>query len=100
MASKRPPPKNPSPPEQEGNGDDKRPRHRPQGRERQVHEDILERRWQGSPEPTPEKYRRALEQWKNLPGSIVRPATDHEAPGEAPPEPPADAPEGDRGSTS
>jgi len=30
----------------------------------------------GGPEPTPEAYTHALEQWKKLPGSIVRPPTD------------------------
>ena len=46
---------------------------RGEGREHQVHKEILERRMRGGPEPTPEAYARALEQWKNLPGSIVRP---------------------------
>jgi hypothetical protein len=81
MAGKKEPPKGPGRPKQEpGGGDDKRPRHRPEGREHEVHKEILERRWRGGPKPTPEHYRRALEQWKNLPGSIVRPPTDVGAP--------------------
>jgi hypothetical protein len=49
-----------------------------------VHQEILDRRWRGGPEPTPEDYQRALEEWKKLPGSIVRPPSDIK-----PPEPPA-----------
>jgi hypothetical protein len=64
-----------------------RPEHKPEGREHQVHEEILKRRMRGGPEPTPGDYARALEQWKNLPGSIVRPPTDVISP---PPEEPAD----------
>jgi hypothetical protein len=73
MASKPPrgsPRKEPRRPDQE------RPRHKPEGREHQVHKEILERRMRGGPEPTPDAYRRALEQWKKLPGSKVRPPTD------------------------
>jgi hypothetical protein len=90
MTDKRPPPpKNPNPPKPEPDeGDDRRPRHRPDGREHQVHRDILERRWRGGPEPTPEEYQRALEEWKKLPGSIVRPPSDIKLP-----EPPAPAPQ-------
>jgi hypothetical protein len=73
---KSPPPKGPDGPKQDPDGDAKRPRHRPQGREHQVHKEILERRWRGGPMPTPEDYQRAREEWKNLPGSIVRPPTD------------------------
>jgi hypothetical protein len=53
-----------------------RPKHKPEGREHQVHKEILARRMRGGPEPTPETYARALEQWKKLPGSVVRPPTD------------------------
>ena len=53
-----------------------KPQHRPEGREHQVHREILERRMRGGPEPTPEAYRRALEQWKKLPGSKIRPPSD------------------------
>jgi hypothetical protein len=61
-------------PDQEG------PNHKPEGGEHQVHKEILERRMTGGPKPTPDAYTRALEQWKNLPGSIVRPPTDVTAP--------------------
>jgi hypothetical protein len=63
-----------------------RPRHKPEGREHQVHQEILERRTRGGPEPTPEAYALALEQWRNLPGSVVRPPTDVTPPLEAPSE--------------
>jgi hypothetical protein len=63
-------PKNPEEPDREP------PKHKPEGREHQVHKEILERRMRGGKEPTSDDYRRALEQWKNLPGSIVRPPTD------------------------
>jgi hypothetical protein len=56
--------------------DQEPPKHNPEGREHQVHREILERRLRGGPEPTPDAYARALEQWKNLPGSIIRPPTD------------------------
>lgn len=52
------------------------PKHRRAGREHEVHQDILERRMRGGPPPTPELYRKALEQWNKLPGSVVRPPTD------------------------
>jgi hypothetical protein len=76
MADKKPPgdPKDskrqPNEPEQ------RRPKHKPEGREHQVHKEILDRRWRGGPPPTSDASRRALEEWKNLPGSIVRPPTD------------------------
>jgi hypothetical protein len=60
--------------------DRERPQHRPEGREHQVHKEILERRWRGGPDPTSDTSRRALEQWKNLPGWVVRPPTDITAP--------------------
>ena len=41
----------------------------------------------GGPKQTPEAYERALEQWKNLPGSVVRPPTDIKRP---PPEEPSE----------
>jgi len=65
---------------------DERPRHKPEGREHEVHKEILARRLRGGPEPTPEAYARALEQWKDLPGSVVRPPTDVTLP---PPEEPS-----------
>jgi hypothetical protein len=66
------------------------------GEERQVHEQIIERRMGGEEPPTSERklheeiiarrmgeerpsvdaYSRALEQWKKLPGSVIRPPTD------------------------
>ena len=58
------------------NGEGERPKHRPHGREHQVHQEILDRRLRGGPKPTAQRYAHALEQWKNLPGSIVRPPTD------------------------
>jgi hypothetical protein len=70
-------PKSPKDPEQAHEKSDReRPKHKPEGREHQVHKEILERRMRGGPEPTPDAYKRALEQWQNLPGSIVRPPTD------------------------
>jgi len=62
--------------------DPERPQHRPEGREHQVHREILERRMRGGPEPTPEVYRRALEQWMKLPGSKIRPPSDVVIPSE------------------
>lgn len=81
-------PRHPGPPNQE-NPDDDGPRHDPEGRERQVHQEILERRLRGGPQPTPEEYARALEQWKNLPGSVIRPPTDVTPPH---PQPPSETP--------
>lgn len=63
---------------------------RGEGREHQVHKEILARRMRGGPEPTPEAYARALEQWKNLPGSVVRPPTDVTLPPHEEPSEPAD----------
>lgn len=39
------------------------------------HTMILQRRWQGSPRPTAERYARALRQWRALPGTVVSPGT-------------------------
>jgi hypothetical protein len=51
-----------------------------QGEERKVHEEIIDRRIGGgvalSKEEITEAYDRALTQWQQLPGSIVRPPTD------------------------
>jgi hypothetical protein len=70
-------PKDPKDPKQEPSEPDQERRGpNSEGREHQVHKEILERRMTGGPEPTPEAYARALEQWKDLPGSIVRPPTD------------------------
>ena len=79
MADRKHPkgPKGPKDPHQEPDEPDyERPQHKPEGRDHQVHKEILERRNRGGKEPTPDVYRRALEQWKNLPGSIIRPPTD------------------------
>jgi hypothetical protein len=97
MTDKRPPPKVPDKPTGQPEDDDKRPRHDPQGREHQVHQEILERRWRGGPAPTPEDAQRALEQWKSLPGSVVRPPTDIKRPADDSPEPPSGQPEDDKG---
>ena len=47
----------------------------PPTRERKLHEEIIERRMGEGPQSV-DKYSRALEQWKKLPGSVVRPPTD------------------------
>jgi len=65
---------------------DEKPKHKPEGREHQVHKEILERRMKGGREPTQKDYADALEQWKNLPGSVVRPPTDM-TPTDEPPKP-------------
>ena len=53
------------------------------------HASIIERRWLGSPPPSFERYARALQQWRALPGAVVSPATgvttDAPAPAEAGP---------------
>ena len=46
------------------------------------HASIIERRWQGSPPPTAERYAKALKQWQNLPGAVKGPATDVTGAGE------------------
>ena len=86
-------PKDPNDPEHvHKESDRERPKHKPEGREHQVHEEILKRRMRGGPESTPDSYAIALEEWKNLPGSIVRPPTDVTVPPPAEEEPsqPAD----------
>jgi hypothetical protein len=59
-----------------GHGDDDRPRRRRMGREHAVHQELLQQRIGGGAPPTPEAYAKALAQWQQLPGSIVRPPTD------------------------
>ena len=59
---------------------DERPRRRRGRREESgddplKHARILQRRWLGSPPPTPERYARALRQWRALPGAVVAPGT-------------------------
>ena len=51
-----------------------------------IHREYIERRTGGVAPPTPERYRRALEQWHALPGSVRRPPID--LTGEQEPEPP------------
>lgn len=63
------------------------PKHKPEGREHEVHKEILDRRMRGGRTPTQKDYEDALEQWKNLPGSVVRPPTDVRPPSEEPPKP-------------
>ena len=43
--------------------------------ERKLHEEIIARRM-GEEPPSVDAYSRALEQWKKLPGSVIRPPTD------------------------
>ncbi len=64
--------------------DRERPHRHRAGRDRIVHLEIIERRFAGSPPPTIEAYTKALEQWHRLPGSVIRPATDINLPGETP----------------
>ena len=51
-----------------------------EGEERKIHEEIVDRRVTGgvtlAKEAIREKYARALEQWQELPGAIVKPPTD------------------------
>lgn len=87
-------PKDPSHPKPDP--DDSAPQHKPQGREHEIHKEILERRWRGGPASTPDAIERALEQWKNLPGSVVRPPTDITAPPATKPSEPTKSGEDDR----
>jgi hypothetical protein len=64
-----------------GEGEDRypekdRPRRRRMGREHAVHQQIVEQRLSGGAPATPEAYAKAIEEWQQLPGSIVRPPTD------------------------
>jgi hypothetical protein len=61
-----------------------RPRRRRDGRDREVHLEIITRRMEGGAPATPEAYARALEQWHQLPGSVVRPPTDLKSTQESP----------------
>jgi hypothetical protein len=83
MAKTPSPPPPPSYPEQPPEGE--RPRRR--GREHEVHDEINKRRLGGGAEPDAEAFQRALEQWQQLPGSIVRPPSDVKAPAPSPPPP-------------
>lgn len=62
--------------ERERPEDKERPRRRRMGREHAVHQQIIERRLGGGAPATPEAYGKALEEWHQLPGSVVRPPTD------------------------
>jgi hypothetical protein len=62
--------------EQERHEDNEQPRRRRMGREHAVHQEIIERRLGGGAPATPEAYAKALEEWHQLPGSVVRPPTD------------------------
>jgi hypothetical protein len=55
----------------------------PPTHERKLHEEIIERRM-GEESPSVDAYSRALEQWKKLPGSVVRPPTDVRPPATRP----------------
>ena len=57
-------------------GEKDRPRRRRMGREHAVHQQIVEQRLSGGAPATPEAYAKAIEEWQQLPGSIVRPPTD------------------------
>jgi len=60
----------------EESGDDPRRRreHREEsGDDPRRHARILQHRWEGSPPPTAERYARALQQWRALPGAVVSP---------------------------
>jgi hypothetical protein len=48
------------------------------------HATIIERRWQGSPPPSAERYEKALQQWQKLPGAVSSPATDVPPPDDKP----------------
>jgi hypothetical protein len=63
-------------PDEPSQDDPERPTHRPHGREHEVHKEILARRMRGGAEPTAEKYAKALKEWQQLPGSVVRPPSD------------------------
>jgi len=62
--------------EHEGPGDKDQPRRRRMGREHAVHQQIIDRSLGGGAPATPEAYAKALEEWHQLPGSVVRPPTD------------------------
>jgi hypothetical protein len=75
-----------------------RPRRRRAGRDRKVHQEIIARRMEGGAPATPEAYAKALEQWHQLPGSVVRPPSDLGAANETNPAPANEA--GDKESRS
>ena len=63
-----------------GRNKDRMQQLRGEGKERKVHEEIMDRRIRGgislTNEEIAEAYKRAQEQWLRLPGSINRPSTD------------------------
>ena len=69
-------PDGPTPPEEPSQKYPEPPKHRPHGREHEVHKEILARRMRGGAEPTADRYAQALKEWQQLPGSVVRPPTD------------------------
>jgi len=69
-----------TPTQQQPTQDGDRPRHKSDGREHRVHQEILERRMRGGPELTPDAYERALDEWRSLQGSVMRPPTDVKVP--------------------
>lgn len=46
------------------------------GTERAVYEEYLNRKWHGSAPPTPQAYARAIQLWRQLPGSIMTTPSD------------------------
>ena len=53
--------------------DDERRPSEESGDDPRRHARILQHRWEGSPPPTAERYARALQQWRALPGAVVSP---------------------------
>ena len=46
------------------------------GTERSVYEEYLARKWEGSVPPSPQAYARAIQLWRQLPGSIMTAPAD------------------------
>src|SRR5581483_10600529 len=46
------------------------------GTERQVYEEYLSRKWQGSEPPSPQASAQAIRRWRQLPGSIMTAPAD------------------------
>jgi hypothetical protein len=46
------------------------------GTERSVYLEHLARKWEGSAPPTPQAYARAIQLWRQLPGSVMAAPTD------------------------
>jgi hypothetical protein len=59
-----------------GDGHRERPHGTGYGTERSAYEDYLARKWEGSDPPTPQAYARAVQLWRQLPGSIVTVPSD------------------------